>query len=47
MQTKTIRRYRWIPTKVITLKKNFPGSPVVKTPRLHCRGRNFDHLLGN
>ena len=22
--------------------RDFPGSPVVKTPRFHCRGRGFD-----
>ena len=24
----------------------FPGSPVVKTPRFHCRGRGFDLWSG-
>ena len=26
---------------------DFPGSPVVKTPRFHCRGCGFDPWLGN
>ena len=24
--------------------RGFPGGPVVKTPRFHCRGRGFDPL---
>ena len=27
--------------------KNFPGGPVVKTPRFQCRGRGFDPWSGN
>ena len=26
---------------------DFPGGPVVKTPRFHCRGRGFDPWSGN
>ena len=26
---------------------DFPGGPVVKTPRFHCRGRRFDPWWGN
>ena len=29
------------------LKRDFPGSPVVKTPSLHCRGHRFDPWSGN
>ena len=25
---------------------DFPGGPVVKTPRFHCRGHGFDLWLG-
>ena len=27
--------------------RDFPGSPVVKTPRFHCGGDGFDPWLGN
>ena len=27
--------------------RDFPGSPVVKTPCFHCRGRRFDPWVGN
>ena len=30
-----------------TLTGDFPGSPVVKTPRFHCREHGFDPWLGN
>ena len=26
---------------------NFPGGPVVKSPRFHCSGRGFDPWSGN
>ena len=26
---------------------DFPGGPVVKTPRFHCRGCGFDPWSGN
>ena len=26
---------------------DFPGDPVVKTPRFHCRGHGFDPWSGN
>ena len=26
---------------------DFPGGPVVKTPRFYCRGRGFDPWWGN
>ena len=28
-------------------KRDFPGTPVVKTPRFHCRGHGFDPWSGN
>ena len=29
------------------LKRDFPSSPVVKTPSLHCRRHGFDPWSGN
>ena len=29
------------------IMKEFPGGPVVKTWRFHCRGPGFDPWLGN
>ena len=31
----------------INLHRDFPGSPVVKTPHFHCRGHGFDPWSGN
>ena len=31
----------------IVCSEDFPGSPVVKTPRFHCRGHGFDPWSGN
>ena len=28
-------------------RRNFPGDPVVKTPRFHCRGHGFDPWWAN
>ena len=28
-------------------KREFPGSPVVRTPHFHCQGPWFDIWLGN
>ena len=27
--------------------RDFPGGPVVKTPRVHCRGHGFNPWSGN
>ena len=39
----------WDLSKCDTSRKSgaFPGGPVVKTPRFHCRGRRFDPWLGS
>ena len=29
------------------ISRDFPGGPVVKTPRFQCRGRGFDPWSGN
>ena len=37
-----------IPNKnKINQSLDFPGGPVVKTPRFHCRGHGFDPWLEN
>ena len=30
-----------------TQRREFPGDPVVGTPRFHCQGQGFDPWLGN
>ena len=32
---------------VLRLMGEFPGGPVVRTPRFHCRGHGFDPWSGN
>ena len=43
------RLYLIISNSTIKIKYawDFPGGPVVKTLRFHCRGRGFDPWLGN
>ena len=35
------------PTLQEDKEEDFSGSPVVKTPHFHCRGRGFDPWSGN
>ena len=52
---KTIYPWLIIATSVIVLlgilkmylKGDFPGGPVVRTPRFHCRGLRFNPWMGN
>ena len=36
-----------VKTSKIQKKRDFPGGPVVKTLRPHCRGHRFNPWLGN
>ena len=31
----------------LKISRDFPGGPVIKTPRFHCRGHRFDPWSGN